>query len=269
LDLDAVEEERKQQRSRDDGTAAGKIPASLVWPPRETVSSLLGRTSLQKRIRLDGMVDAFVAPLEELLGGKDYLLSDEIPSSLDCLALGYLSLALVPDLAYPWLSQAVETYSPRLVGCVNRLRERCFGGAVDVKTALSNAVEGEPGLPWRAPERISMGRMLQQVLEGLASATPVVREIRASQRLQQAGKGMETGMTRAPAEVQARGKRWEAYVLATVVAGLGVFVGYLVQEGVVRFAQQQDTTEPTGAEKEAGDARPASAYGEAGTMLGI
>lgn len=259
LDLDVMEEEAKQQRSRDDGTAAGQIPVSLARPPRETVSGLLGKTSQQNRIRLDGMTGAFVAPLEELLGGKGHLLSDEIPSSLDCVALGYLSLALVPDLPYPWLSQAVRAHTPRLVSYVNRLWEKCFGSAVDVKTVFLDAAEGASGLPWEAPERISVGRMGKRVLEGLADATPVLREIRASQRLQQAGKDMDVGadLDRELVEKLAQARRREAYAAtATVAAGLGLFAGYLVQAGIVTFGLQPDETEADGAGEEAGDAAP-------------
>ncbi|KAK2747369.1 hypothetical protein FQN55_005118 [Onygenales sp. PD_40] len=266
LDLDnMVEEER--QAARDPNNLAAKIPQRLVRKPQATVTDLLGRSSKQNRIRLDGMTGAFVAPLEELLGKKGYMLSSEIPSSLDCLALGYLALSLEPELPYSWLREATRAQAPGLAAYTDRLRTRCFGAeAVDVSITLADPRTAS-SLPWRAPEKISLGAVGMRALEGIADATPILRELRASSRLQRASAEAEAGEERALVEQVAKARRREVYTsMAAVVAGIGVFVGYLVHSGIVQFQLGEGDEEE---EEEEEQHTGPSQLGEAGAILGL
>ncbi|KLJ08131.1 hypothetical protein EMPG_16420 [Blastomyces silverae] len=303
LDIDVMVEEERQQ-ARDPSNLASKIPKSLVRKPQATVSDILSKTSKQNRIRLEGITGAFVAPLEELLGRKGYLLSSEIPSSLDCLALGYLSLALVPKLPYPWLRDAASGQAPRLAAYADRLRSRCFGAApVEVSMAFTDSPALASSLPWRSPEQVSFGAVGMRALEGMADSIPVVRQIRANARLQQAGAGAERGSEEKELVTKvATMQRRELYTsIATVLAGLGMFVGYVLYAGLVqvKMADGEEGEEEEGEEegekeedlnegededeedaeskqwkpaqdKSADEAqKPASPLGEAGAILGI
>lgn len=264
LDLDAAEEERKQGRDAN-AIAANQIPKSLVTKPRQTVSGLLGQTAQKSRIRLQGLTAGFVEPLQELLGKKRYLLSDDIPSSLDCLALGYLSLALVPELPFPWLRDDIMAQAPRLAAYVKRLEHHCFGDAIDSKALLSGTAAGAASrLPWQVPPKISLAGVGLCIVEGIADSIPVVKDIRLSRRIRQMGRdtSLESQQVTALAEVH---KREALTSAATVVLGVGMFVFYMVKVGLLSI---RTVTED--AESEPQEAPPAdSRFGEAGALLGL
>ena len=146
------DEEREQRKARD------LLPEALrsTNQNRQTVTGLVKQSQGGMRFRLDALVDALCEPLEHLLGEKGYFLYDHESSSLDCLALGYLSLALVPDVPMKWLRERMESRWPRLVAYTRWGVEEYFGGRVGVEDALLVArVEGmgaEGKLPWRAPK---------------------------------------------------------------------------------------------------------------------
>ncbi|EEQ92300.1 hypothetical protein RJZ56_007488 [Blastomyces dermatitidis] len=293
LDLDVMVEEERQQ-ARDPSNLANKIPKGLVRKPQATVSDILSKTSKRNRIRLEGITGAFVAPLEELLGRKGYLLSSEIPSTLDCLALGYLSLALVPKLPYPWLRDAATGQAPRLAAYADQLRSRCFGAVpIEVSIAFTDSPALASSLPWRSPEQVSFAAVGRRALEGIADSIPIVRQIRTNARLQRAGAeaegdSEEKELVTKVATIQRR----ELYTsIATVLAGLGVFVGYVLYSGLVaemadgEEGEEEDEEEEdldedkkdaeskqwgSAQEKSADEAqKSASRLGEAGAILGI
>ncbi|GAD92478.1 mitochondrial import receptor subunit (Tom37), putative [Paecilomyces variotii No. 5] len=236
LDLDAIEE----QRNRDQSSAivAAKIPKSLIKRPRDTVSSLLGRTPQQNQFKLEALTAEFFEPFEELLGNKSYLLSDEHPSSLDCLAIGYLSLALVPELPYPWLRESLRTKAPRLAEFTERMRRRCFG-IVDVSSVFEpNGTVSS--LPWKIPERVTMAKIGSTLVNTLADSTPIVKDLRATDRLRDAARAPNSGLTpeesKAISEVSQAQKRDMFVSIATVAAGVTAFVGYLFHVGLIQVS---------------------------------
>ena len=114
------------------------------------------------RFKLDALVDAAFKPLQQLLGKKEWMLSDEKASSLDCLALGYLSLALIPELPQSWLAEGLRRRYPELCRYTEDGVKEVFGGKVTVEDALSSSTDAasataqtpkEIALPWRAPEQ--------------------------------------------------------------------------------------------------------------------
>ena len=121
-----------------------------------------------KRFKLDALVDIACEPLQQLLGEKKYLLSNERPTSLDCLALGYLSLALKPEVPQSWLRDSLRKRYSSLCKYVERGIEECFSGEVtssDAFLATDESSSLEPTridqtnssitaskLPWRPPQ---------------------------------------------------------------------------------------------------------------------
>lgn len=118
-----------------------KIPESLR-SSRQSLSDVIKQASLASRIRLDGIADAFFHPLEQLLGKKQYLLSEDSPSSLDCLAFAYMALALIPVLPDPWLATSMSRYST-LCAYVHALNQRFFGAFIDINGAIPKAWSGD------------------------------------------------------------------------------------------------------------------------------
>lgn len=245
LDLEAGEEERARERSA--AVAAGQIPKNLIARPRETVSTLLGKTAQSSRFRLEALTADLFEPLEQLLGGKAYLLSDQGLSTLDVLVVGYLSLALVPGLPAPWFGDALQSKAPRLAKYVARVRDECFGGVVDVVDAFKDTPSPSSKLPWRQPERVNAAKIGSTLLNTLADATPILSDLRANDRLQQTVKFLGEDVTPLEKEVlteTAAAKRKDMFLsIASVAAGVAAMAGYLFYHGLLSVSKEEEQEE--------------------------
>ncbi|OXV08555.1 hypothetical protein Egran_03683 [Elaphomyces granulatus] len=248
LDLQAIEEQRSREHSA--AVAAGKIPKNLIQRPQDTVSSLLGKTPQQNKFKLDALTAEFFEPLQELLGHKTYFLSDKCPSTLDCLALGYLSLSYIPDLPYPWLRESLQTKAPRLVLYVEGMRRKCFG-----LVGVSDSFSPSPNtslLPWRPPEGVTISRIGSTLVNTLADATPILRDIRMNNRLQEVAKSSDSGLS--PQEKRAissfaEARKLDTYIsVATAITIVGAFFGYMFHEGLI--VAKSDVDKERGGEAE-------------------
>lgn len=116
-------------------TGSDIIPESLR-NSRQTLSSLVFRPQHASRFRLEALAETFFEPLAQLLDGKRYMISNESPSSLDCLTFAYLALSLVPDVPEPWLADSMKSRFPSLCVYVNDLAREFCGGPVNVEDAF-------------------------------------------------------------------------------------------------------------------------------------
>ncbi|RDW93904.1 glutathione S-transferase family protein [Aspergillus mulundensis] len=250
LDLEATEEQRKRDHSA--AVAAGRIPQNFISRPRETVSNLLGKSSQQHQFRLEALTGDLFVPLEELLDGKTHP-SGQTPSSLDCLLVGYLSLALVPELPHPWLRDSMQRKAPRLSQYVERMRQEVYG-TVNVSDAFNSGAGSS--LPWQAPERASLASIGTSLLTSLADSTPILKDIRMNNRLREAVESPNAGLSQVESKavsqyVQGQGKDILLSV-ATVVGGVAALVGYMAHTGIFSAAQEEEKKE-----KESEDFQPA------------
>ncbi|KAL2013155.1 hypothetical protein VTN00DRAFT_680 [Thermoascus crustaceus] len=240
LDLVATEEQRNRERNA--AVQTGQIPKSLIRSSQETVSSLLGKTQQQNQFKLEALTAEFFEPLQALLGKKQYFISDERPSSLDCLALGYLALALIPEVPYPWLREALQTKAPLLAEYTARMREQCFG-IVEVADAFGKLRAGSV-LPWSPPERVTVGKIGSTLLNTLADATPILKDVRMNNRLRDAAQAPDSGFSAEESKAvseYARAQKQDLYVsIATVAAAVVGFVGYMFHIGVIRVQSEAD-----------------------------
>ncbi|KAL8749426.1 MAG: hypothetical protein Q9199_007691, partial [Rusavskia elegans] len=128
LDLDTVDQDEDKKSQFAAGT---EIPKRLIRStPRTTTTSLAKKKGQHAaRFRLDRLAEGLLGPLNLLLKAKRYLLSDEEKrmTSLDCLALGYLALAMVPEVPQPWLSIKMKQGYPDLCRYVEDRAKECFG----------------------------------------------------------------------------------------------------------------------------------------------
>lgn len=138
------------------------------------------------RFKLDALVDAAFTPLQQLLGKKRWMLSDERASTLDCLALGYLSLALVPDMPQPWLAEGLRGRYPDLCKYAKDGAQKVFGGKVTPEDALlrsttqlqSATTQGQretTSLPWRAPEQQNVAFASASILHSILDSVPLYK----------------------------------------------------------------------------------------------
>lgn len=240
LDLVATEEQRNRERNA--AVQTGQIPKSLIRSSQETVSSLLGKTQQQNQFKLEALTAEFFEPLQALLGKKQYFITNEHPTSLDCLALGYLALALIPEVPYPWLREALQTKAPLLAEYTARMREQCFG-IVEVDDAFGKLRAGSV-LPWSPPERVTVGKIGSTLLNTLADATPILKDVRMNNRLRDAAQAPDSGFSAEESKAvseYARAQKQDLYIsIATVAAGVVGFVGYMFHIGVIRVQSEGD-----------------------------
>ncbi|USP82764.1 protein targeting to mitochondrion [Curvularia clavata] len=131
-------------------------PRSLNIGRGRGLGGLLGGQVYAGRFRLDALSAQLLDPLSDLLGKHKYLFRGDHPSSLDCLAFGYLSLLVYPPVPQAWLRETIRSKYPRIGAYIHRLHRVLFQEEdirpVDVwavSTGKSDAVAGTT-LPWTA-----------------------------------------------------------------------------------------------------------------------
>ncbi|KAL8742705.1 MAG: hypothetical protein Q9184_008210, partial [Pyrenodesmia sp. 2 TL-2023] len=149
LDLDTRNED---QATKSQFAAGTEIPKLVAQSAQKKASSLMKQPQHAARFRLDSLSESFCEPLAQLQQGKHYLLSDERMTSLDCLALGYLSLALVPEVPQPWLPKLMKSKYPCLCHFVEDLALHCWGVELNGRDGKSPGKATGTTLPWKAPD---------------------------------------------------------------------------------------------------------------------
>jgi hypothetical protein len=140
---------------------------------------LLGGTVHAARFRLDALSHELLEPLSDLLGRNDYLLAGDRPSSLDCLAFGYLALLFFPAVPQAWLRETIQTKFPRITTYIQRMRKVVFlGDDVDACTVWAVS-EGSTDakqsvlLPWQPKSQAFASRTWAATRELIGNA-PVI-----------------------------------------------------------------------------------------------
>ncbi len=203
------------------------------------MSSLLAASPEKNaQIRLDALATDFFEPLDKLRGKKKFLVSDSQLTSLDCLALGFLSLMLVPELPQQWLANTMEKKFPELCEWTQDLRKTIFSSSVSLNDAYLTRLgdsqldirlqrlRGKGHLPWRARKNESALSVGGAFLSSITDSLPVVGQLRRNTRMQQhAGDGSHSNS-------------WQYLgLIGSVIAGLGLVAGYMFHEGILPFGQ--------------------------------
>lgn len=151
-----VDDERTPDQAQGSATSEStegflKIPERLR-PRRRGVKASLSpeQTAL---FRLEAAARETLGVLADLkgsagLGDERFFFGSDRPTSLDCLAFGYLALMLVPEVPRPWLRDVVRGRYESLALLVDNIRDELFGGDVASSLPWSGAPAG--GGPWRA-----------------------------------------------------------------------------------------------------------------------
>jgi hypothetical protein len=98
---------------------------------------MLKRPENAARFKLDSLCAAYLDPLDSLLSGKETIFDTAKPTSLDCLALGYVSLMVFPTLHQPWLSDTIKSRYSAVAQYARRHRLTLFGREVLPEAVLS------------------------------------------------------------------------------------------------------------------------------------
>ena len=211
------------------------------------MSSVLAATpETNARIRLDALANKFFEPLSLLLGQKRYMVSNTQFSSLDCLALGYLSLMLKPDLPQPWLAVAMRKRFPGLCNWTEGLGQEIFGGLVTLEDACLKTrpaimrdtkdvqeTQGSGPLPWVAPQNTGVLSVGGTFLSSITDSLPLVGQLRRTSRFRHLGNNTTDDDTQSDL--------WQnVTIFGSLVAGLGLAAGYAIYTGIFSSGATQE-----------------------------
>ncbi|PYH92478.1 mitochondrial import receptor subunit [Aspergillus ellipticus CBS 707.79] len=251
LDLAAIEEQRQREHSA--AVAAGHVPKNMIPRPRDTVSGMLGKTAQQNQFRLEALTGEVFDALEEILSGKEYFLHtrDQGPTSLDCVALGYLSLALVPELPNAWLRDAMKSKAPGVTGFTERCVKEIFG-VVQLEHAFNPSGSSPSILPWRVLDRPRLVTVGKTLFNTLADSTPIWKEIRLNNRVKEAVESSDSdlsGVERRSYSNMAKSQNKDVWLsVGAAIGAVASLVGYLAHVGA--FSSGEDGEEEYQEEEE-------------------
>jgi sorting and assembly machinery component 37 len=172
LGLSGLDVDTAQDEASDAGMST-QIPQSLK-KPRQTVQALLGHDTKRSRFRLDAVTTDLLAPLEETLGEKEWLVANKI-TSVDCMCLGYLALMRVrPRAPQPWLEEALDRRFPRLGEWARRRQQEFLGSGRSGKRKSTVGNEAQ-ALPWQEAQTPEWRTIANNMLIGVIEATPILR----------------------------------------------------------------------------------------------
>jgi len=150
-------------------------PSAMSIGRGKGLGGLLGGQVYAARFRLDALSGELLDPLSDLLGKHDHLFRGELPSSLDCLAFGYLSLLYYPTVPQAWLRETIQTKYPRIGAYIRKLRKEFFHtdevDPVDVWSVSTGAKKSlrSTSLPWTARSQTLASSTLASVKEILGN----------------------------------------------------------------------------------------------------
>ena len=177
-------------------------------------------------------------------------------SSLDCLALGYLCLMLVPELPQPWLAKVMRNKFPEICTWTQEWRSEVFGpetGLEDAFTERSPAQTKKSRLPWKVPASGGVAAVGGTFLSNIADSIPIVGKLRRNTRMRRHGGKASEGD-----EISS----WQTItVLSSLLASVGLVAGYMFYQGLI--------PSPISEEPEKRRGGGFGAFGEAGDMLSL
>jgi sorting and assembly machinery component 37 len=164
--------------------AQAKDRASLLLPRKDTIRSLLQRPEHAAIFRLHAVAEEFFAPLRDMMGEENkFLLGTEEPTEVDCLAYGFLSLMLYPDLPQAWLAKTMKEKHGNLVRFVERMHKKLqLATKVEDVMDLAHCVTQENvtgrrkarsmSLPWSPPAEPTVLETVRRISTELVEQVP-------------------------------------------------------------------------------------------------
>ncbi|KAK0642559.1 Metaxin-1 [Lasiodiplodia hormozganensis] len=205
LDIDTVDDSptedsfsanKKNAGINDDRGPAPYRKSLLPFGRRGGLKMLLSQPEYAARFKLDALASDCLEPLEKLLGDeeeeKPLLLHPTYPTTLDCLAFGYLALMLYPAMPSSWLADTLRTRFPRLAAYTARMRGLTVGindtapadlmALNDLRGSNSELIamgrkELGMALPWALAPQPSLAASVAGVAWSVATKLPLVKRV--------------------------------------------------------------------------------------------
>ncbi|KAJ4989871.1 hypothetical protein SVAN01_04708 [Stagonosporopsis vannaccii] len=169
------------------GLPTDSKPTAMNMGRGKSFGGFFGTQQYAARFRVDAVSNELLEPLSDLIGNRDYLLGTSQPSSLDCLAFGYLALMLYPAVPHAWLKERLSTKFPTLTTYIQRLRKDILteedvnpADAWATTTVTASATEQLQRrlLPWTTRARNSKHHILAGLQEIFGSLSVIASLLR-------------------------------------------------------------------------------------------
>lgn len=253
------------------------IPASLRVGKNSVMGMLKGSPESGARIRLDASARRFLEPLEDLreegrwLGAGKRGLS--ALTSVDCLALGYLSLMLLPELPSSWLRTTTGNFRG-LCAFVRAGAGEIYGGKTTPEDAflvmpstpeMSASYDRTGALPWAPPTDRDFTSVSSFLLTSLRDSIPGVSSLQQSPPTQSpTTDAAATDSSTERKQLTFYQQRSFLATCCTLVAGGGIVALLALQRGLLSSSAPE---RPRQSEWERNQAAGLGGYGEAGAAL--
>ena len=230
--------------------------ASLLLPQRSTVSGLLRRPEHSAVFKLHTLAANCFEPLQDMLGKSEYFLGRAEMTEVDCLAYGYLSLMLYPDMPQRWLRSTLKKKYAKLVSFVERMhKELHMGTKVEDVMALAEYKDEQGNvsrrkdlgitLPWSQPAPAGVIDAASTISTDLISRIPFF--------------GSSTAIITSPPTDRGILQRYFPALLATTATTVGLLGYYMFASGLLTW--------PHGEELQIFGRKRLSDYGHLGAAL--
>ncbi|KAL6712391.1 hypothetical protein ACN47E_000268 [Coniothyrium glycines] len=172
-------------------------PNTLNMGRTKGFGGLFGGSMYAARFKLDALSSELSNPIADLLGKHEYLLGRNKPSSLDCLAFGYLSLLYYPDLPQSWLKETIETKHPSVAKYIRALRQQLLENEDVIPAdvwAVSSGAESTTNslLPWKPMSAALSSRVLRGANELLGNIPGISRLVRGQRTMETSPRAVST-----------------------------------------------------------------------------
>lgn len=203
------------------------------------------------------------------------MISNERPSSLDCLAFAYLALSLMPDVPQSWLADSMKSRYPALCVYVKDLTQEFCGGPANVEDAFPDlqlgystgidndqmAKESKSMLPWRISQQHILKSATATLFEHSFDSIPILGNLHNPRIYKQQSPPIgeiddESTSSRVGSSQRRLDMRPMFLAVGTAVVALG---GYLAYSGLLNFSDGWMTP----------NKRTLSDMGEAGAILSV
>jgi len=182
-----------------------------------------------------------------------YFFKREHPTSIDCLILGYLCLAVYPELPNPFLAEGIQELDggrdgKRVFAWTHEFRRKVFGPTPIDGNKILNSEGQDPDiaediLPWGRVERADLpwltgqfASAAAQYIDGWIPSWARKRDERPKKPETEEEKERRLKLERAV-------RKEKAARVATVVVGVGAFIAFLFSSGVISMVSSAEDVE--------------------------
>ena len=124
-----LEDTLKSSNEEDEEERTVKVHSNVTanLPDRLNIGGRkIDLSASQRRIRLEKLINRTVGPFAELLGEKDFIISNNHPSSLDAVILGYYGQIFDTKVSDPWAVNIIRQTYPTFAKWVEKKSKHIF-----------------------------------------------------------------------------------------------------------------------------------------------